>query len=150
MFHLPLSSTGECVARVIPAKSACGGSSRGITQIGVKAMLVSKSPLTPLWQRGELRGINSKSPPFVKASGSESLRLGEGIKGDFPIYKREDFLLLFSTCHQPDLSTSPLCKGGTKGGFPPFVTGDFEAGTIYQGFSVQDYLLFFFFLTPDT
>ena len=62
----PLSPQETLSQFVIPAKSACGGSSRGITQIGVIAMLVSKSPLTPLWQRGELRGINSKSPPFVK------------------------------------------------------------------------------------
>ncbi len=29
-------------------------------------MLVLKSPLTPLYQRGELFVITSKSPPFVK------------------------------------------------------------------------------------
>jgi hypothetical protein len=37
---------------------------------------------------GKLLEVNSKYPPFVKASGSESLRLGEGTKGDFSLRRK--------------------------------------------------------------
>ena len=43
-----------------------------------------KSPLYPPFIKGgKLIGITPSHPPFLKASGSESLRLGEGIEGDF-------------------------------------------------------------------
>jgi tRNA 2-thiouridine synthesizing protein E len=47
-----------------------GMSSRGRARAVVRRMPSLKSPLTPLYQRGELNEITAKSPPFVKASGS--------------------------------------------------------------------------------
>jgi len=45
-----------------------------------------KSPLYPPFIKGEkLIGVTPSHPPFLKASGSESLRLGEGTEGDFVI-----------------------------------------------------------------
>jgi hypothetical protein len=43
-----------------------GMSSRGRARAVVRRMPSLKSPLTPLYQRGELNEITAKSPPFVK------------------------------------------------------------------------------------
>ena len=40
-------------------------------------------PCSPLYKRGEFIGITPKHLPFLKASGSERLRLGEETEGDF-------------------------------------------------------------------
>jgi hypothetical protein len=85
------------------AKLKLWRSRNGRSEARAIVISVFKSPLTPLYQRGELVGINSKTSPFRK----------RGIEGDFYL----DFALSKQVSHFPSARIIYSIPSAQRNGF---------------------------------